>query len=194
VKSVYYDLARALGFEPDVAIDSAGVAVTDRSAMLWAINSAYEQAYTANEWEDAWADGTLTPSSGVIAFTDIGDGRRFTLWSEDPRPRTTAAYGITHRTSADGIEVVDDVATVFGLWLPKVARFTDAESEVDTILEVLAEPTVELAWGKMLSRQREFQAAAEHTERGLALLEDRAAIEAPRVAGYPWLQYQDHSG
>jgi hypothetical protein len=188
VKTVVWDLARALGYEPDTSIDSNGISDILTSQLLRCINSAHEDAYNANEWEDAWQDGTLTPTSGVIPFSDISDAARFTLWSEDPRPVTSSAYPIRSTTSVDGIQVQASVSTVFGFWLPQVAAFTDATSTTPVILESIASAVVDLARAEYLQTSGQHETAGKYEAKGRAKLEDRWAVEFQRVSRAPWLK------
>lgn len=183
VKSVYWSLARACGLEPDTAIDANGVSAIAKSKLLRALNTGYDDAYTANEWEDAWESGTLTPTAGVIAFSAIGNASRFTLWSGDPRTVNSSAYPIPFTTDADGITIqTSNVAAVFGFWLPKVAAFTDAESETLSIIDVLASATVDLARAEYLEASDQPQSAQHYRNKGTEKLEQQWQIEFQRVA------------
>lgn len=188
VKSVYWNLARGLGFEPDTAINSSGVSTAVQAVLLRCINSAHEDAYEANEWEDAWTDGTLTPSSGTITYATVGDASRFTLWSEDPRTYNSSAYPIRCVTSNDGIHVQSDATTVFAFWLPKVAAFTNISSTDLVIIESIAAAVEDLARAEYLRSTGQPETAEIYEAKGRGKLEDRWAVEFQRVQRCHWLR------
>ena len=189
VKTVFWDLCRAIGEEPDPAINSTGIAASLQAQLLRCINTAHEECYTANEWEDAWQDGTLTVTSNVIAYTDIDDAARFTLWSSDPRLPNSSAYPIPFTTSADGIVVqYPGTSSVFAFWLPVVDPFTDAESTTDTILAAIAPAVVDMARAEYLTTNGQHQTAMQLDQRARTRLEDRWAVEFQRVARKIWLR------
>ena len=189
VKSVFWDLCRAIGQEPDPAINSAGIPAILKAQLLRAMNTAHEECYTANEWEDAWEDGTLTVTSNVIPYADIDDATRFTLWSSDPRVPNSSAYPIPFTTSADGIVVqYPGTSSVFAFWLPAIAAFTDAESTTDTILACIAPAVVDMARAEHLTTSGQHQTAMALDQRARTRLEDRWAVEFQRVARKIWLR------
>lgn len=190
VKSVIWDLARSCGEEPDTSINTSGLTAAQKAQFLRCVNTAYQFAYTLAEWEDAWADATVTPTSGVIAYSDIGNAARFTLWSADPRPQTSQAYPIRSITSADGIQVQSSAGSVFALYLPKVDAFTDADSTDLVILDSLAAATVLLARAEYLRTSGQYETAAFYEQRGRDALEQRWSIEFQRVARAWWLRPQ----
>jgi len=79
VKEVFWDLARACGQEPDTAINASGVSAMLTAQLLRCLNTAYQEAYNSNEWEDAWTDGTLTPTNGLITNAAISDAEVFAV-------------------------------------------------------------------------------------------------------------------
>lgn len=191
VKAVYWDLARALGYEPDSAISTESVPdAVLKAALLRAINNAHDEAYNANEWEDAWMDGTLTVTNGVIAWSVIADAARFSLWSADPRPYGSSAYPLRYVSSNDGLHVRDNASSVFAFWLPPAVPFTDAESETDKIIPAIASAVVDMARAEYLRTSGQHETAARYEQTGLNRLEKAWAVEFQRVAARTWLRNQ----
>ena len=130
-KEAIWDLARLAGWEPDDTISGGGLTSQQKQQVLLDWNRAYDRAYTYGpEWEDAWQSATLTPTAGVLTWTQLGDARTFTLWSEDPRPTTARARAVDFLTSTDGVHPQTTEATVYAFWLPSVPRFTLCEWSV----------------------------------------------------------------
>ncbi len=189
VKAVFWDLCRAIGEEADTSINSAGVSAKLKAKLLRCMNTAHEECYNANEWEDAWMDGTLSVTSNVIAYSAVNDAARFTLWSSDPRVPNSSAYPIPFTTSADGIVVqYPGTSQVYAFWLPAVLPFTDAESETDTILQSIFPAVVDMARAEYLSTSGQHDTALKLDQRARSRLEDRWAVEFQRVARKIWLR------
>lgn len=186
VKAVFWDLARACGQEPDTAINASGVSAMLTAQLLRCLNTAYQEAYNSNEWEDAWADGTLTPTSGVLAYAAVGEARKFALWSEDPRAVNNVAYPVRAVTSADGIQVQSELGTVFGFWLPAVAVFTDAASESLLVVASIAPAVVHLARAEYLRSTGQNETSEYYEQKGKEKLEEIYAEEFQRVMRCWW--------
>lgn len=191
VKTTYWTLARLFGMEPDSAISTASLpSATVKAKLLNCINQAYTEAYKANEWEDAWQDGSKTVTNGVIAWSDLADAARFAIWSADPRPVGSQAYAVKYVTSNEGVHIQNSIATVYAFWLPPPAVFTDAESTSDTIIPAIADAVVDLARAEYLRSTGQHQTAELYERKGTDKLEKAWCVEFQRVAARTWLRTQ----
>lgn len=125
-KETLWDLAVMQNLEPDRTQAGGGLTAIRLSELLLDFNRGYQAAYgwKNQTWEDAWTSDELTPTTGVLTFTQIDDAQLFTLWSEDPRTITTRAIPVLFKTSDSGLHPQTTEDTVYAFWVPACPRFT----------------------------------------------------------------------
>lgn len=150
-------------------------------------NKAWKRCWEAELWEDALQGDTLTPTAGLIPFTEVGNGRRFALFSEDPLPHDSSAYVIEARTTSAGIQVQSDLGTVYALWVAKPTKYLWSDVEAETALpEMLVEAAVEMTAGIHQRDRGEIGSGDARIEDALKMLEELASDEFQRVQRSTW--------
>lgn len=83
----------------------------------------YELPFQSNVmWEDARVWAEITPSSGLISWTTLGDARALEIYTLDPR-ETRLASSVQFFTDRTGIAVSDQLTTVWVSWIPRTYKF-----------------------------------------------------------------------
>lgn len=83
----------------------------------------YELPFAANVmWEDARVWAEITPSSGLISWTTLGDARNIEIYTLDPR-ETRLASSVTFFADRTGILVNAELTTVWVSWMPRIYKF-----------------------------------------------------------------------
>lgn len=174
-----------------VACDLAMADVTASSALQEKLvnrfNRAWKRCWEAELWEDALQGAEITPTAGLIPFTDIGNARRFALFSEDPLPHDSAAYAIEGKTATTGIQVQSDLGTVYALWVAKPTTYAWANVAAQTAIpEMLVEAAVEMTAGIHERDSGNIGKGDARIEAALQMLQELAAIEFQRVQRSTW--------
>lgn len=104
--------------------------------LLAVFNRAYQRGYNLRAWEDAWVPATVTPVNRLVDFSQIGDARRFEIWTADPRTPETQAREVRYSTTSGGALLMTDESTVFILSLPLPPKFTRAAYNAGTAYAV----------------------------------------------------------
>lgn len=91
--------------------------------LLNCFHRAYAKGYNERAWEDAWEGATITPTNRLVTYSQIGEARKFEVWTKDPRDPDNAAQPVRYVTAASGITLLTDEATVYVLSLPPAPRF-----------------------------------------------------------------------
>jgi len=98
----------------------------------------------------------------------------------------SVAYALQAVTSADGIQVQSELGTVFALWLPSVAVFTDAASTSLLVVASIAPAVVHLARAEYLRSTGQNQTSEYYEQKGKEKLEEIYAEEFQRVQRCWW--------
>lgn len=93
-----------------------------KAELLAVFNRSYKIGYefpwqNGTMWEDARTWAEITPSSGLISWTTLGDARSIEIYTKDPR-ETRLADRVTFYPDQTGITVNDALATVWVSWIP----------------------------------------------------------------------------
>jgi hypothetical protein len=93
--------------------------------LLSCFHRAYAKGYNERSWEDAWIGTTVTPVNRAVTWAQIGNARKFELWTSDPRrveydPRPMP---VRYVTDSSGATLLTDEPTVYVLSLPPDPRF-----------------------------------------------------------------------
>lgn len=110
----------ACGFTAAAVAANAGL----QGKLLQFFNRAYTRGYTKRLWEDAWSGAEVTPANRLIAFSDIGDARRFEIWDADPRDPDNGAIELRYTTTSAGALLMSDEPTAYVLSMPNNPKFT----------------------------------------------------------------------
>ena len=177
--SFFAEFCGLVGYELDATVNPSGINAQSRANLLRHFNLAYRRVYDAYPWEDAWEDGTLTPTAGVLAYADIGDAHIFNLFSADPRPGNTVE-SISPITSKDGIYVGTTHATLYGFWKPSITAFTGTNDNAPTI-DALRDAVIAYAEAAFYRQSGQHQTAAMREKDGDRQCEDLQALEFNRL-------------
>lgn len=174
-----------------VACDYAMADVTAsadlQEKLVHRFNRAWKRCWEAEMWEDALEGATLTPTAGLIAFTALGNARRFALFSEDPLPYDSAAYAIEGKTTTAGVQVQSDLGTVYALWIAKPTTWAWADVAAATAIpEMLVEAAVEMTAGYHERDTGNIGKGDARIAAALQMLEELAGQEFQRVQRSTW--------
>lgn len=171
----------------DFAFSDVAACPDLQEKLVHRFNRAWKRCWDAELWEDALQGASLTPTNGLIAFTALGNGRRFALFNENPLPYDSSAYAIEGRTTSAGVQVQSDLGTVYALWVAKPATWNWANVAAATAIpEMLVEAAVEMTAGY---HQRDLGNTGTGDVRintALQMLEELAGNEFQRVQRTTW--------
>lgn len=97
----------------------------DETKKLIDFNRTYAVGYAEGGgagWTDARVGAAVTPVDRLISFDDIGDGRLWEVWDEDPRGND-AAVRLGFTEDSDGILLNEDADEVWMSWIPETVKF-----------------------------------------------------------------------
>ncbi len=177
------DFLDAIGHDPaDTAADATRRAVRS-------LNAAYRQVYQLAPWEDTWSDGAKTPSSGVIAWADVGNAFQWNLWSADPRDDGNRALWLRSTHADTGIQVLSDAysGTVHAFWRPECPTF-DGTTEDREFVALLRDPVLLFAQAEYARAAAQWQTANALRKDGQRILDELMETEFYRLQGKPWLK------
>lgn len=100
------------------------------------LNNAYRWAWRrpkTGPWSEAIKNTAVAVTAGKVAWNLVEYAETWRLWSEDPRPFTSAAYVIESTHDADGIWPRTDLATVWAEYLPRVPAFSGTAYGAGTV-------------------------------------------------------------
>jgi hypothetical protein len=131
-QQLVWSLAFKAGLNPDASLGDNNIDAFKLASFADFLNDAVLWAWRPDPqrpevvWPYTVASGTLSPSGGVIAWSDVGNADWWRLWSADPRPysATPTAYPIGDTWDKSGIYPRSSASSVFGFWRPKRPRFT----------------------------------------------------------------------
>ena len=120
-QTIVEELGMACGqFTPADIAASAALQIE----LLSCFHRAYAKGYNERGWEDAWTGATITPNNRLVTFTQIGDARKFEIWTADPRQPEGEPRPVRYTTSANGATLLTDETSVYVLSLPTAPRFS----------------------------------------------------------------------
>lgn len=130
-KNRFWEISRILGHEFDTGLNPAGVSAATKAKLLTDFNAAYRRVYNLYTWEDAWNEGEITVTSGIVDLDDLDDARLYVLYTADPREDTSAVRIDGHMRSA-GI-AVGSYETLFAFWIPVCPDFDGTNDNAPVI-------------------------------------------------------------
>lgn len=192
-QSAFREFAGLHGYELDTALNPDGVTTLQQTQLLRCYNQAYRKVYDMFAWEDAWEEGTLTPTAGLLDYDDLDDAHVWNLYSADPRVQGSTVTWIAGSTAKAGITVGTDFTTLFGFWIPVCPQFTltDAAGTTATMIEALRDPVLSYASAAWLRAAGQYQTAASLEKDGDRQAEELQGIEFPRLQTKWWLRRKD---
>lgn len=120
-QTIFEEMGMAFGqFTPSDISGSAALQVE----LLSCFHRAYAKGYNERGWEDAWDGATVTPTSRLVTYAQIGDARKFEIWTADPRLIEEDPKPVRYVTGATGATLLTDEDTVYVLRLPPDPRFS----------------------------------------------------------------------
>jgi hypothetical protein len=171
----------------DLAIADVTGSSTLQEQLVNRFNRAWKRCWEAEIWEDALQGDTLTPTSGLIPFSDVNHGRRFALFSENPLPYDNNAYVIEGRTTSAGIQVQTDLGTVYALWVAKPTVWAWSDVAANTAIpDMLVEAAVEMTAGIHRRDTGNIGTGDSRISAALEMLQELAANEFQRVQRSTW--------
>lgn len=193
VQSLFAEFCGLVGYELDATLNPDGVPAQTQTQLLRCWNLAYRRVYDLYPWEDAWQEGTLTPTNGLLNYNDLGDAHIWNLYSADPRVQGATVSWIAGSTAAAGITVGTSFTTLFGFWKPVCPQFvlTDTSSSTAQVIKCLREPVLSYAEAAWMRQAGQYQTAASRENDGDAQADNLQDLEFPRLQTKWWLRRQD---